>query len=130
MACHSCGCSGDYNCAGCSGYSTAEASDCCNCGNALISRCRMVAADIAALTRRINELEDYLEAYPDDRLAQCMVCEARRKLAAREAEYRANCTGCSTNCGAVDGSSCGCGCGCGCGDISPAGCGCGCGAEN
>lgn len=112
IPCCNCGCNCNCNCNGCNS----------SCNN--LYRCNCLKKYIAQLTQKINEYSCYLEANPCDKLAACLVCEAKRELAAVKEVYCREClshdTGgiCSDDCGCNSGcdcdNSCGCNCGCNC----------------
>ena len=73
-----CNCGCDCNCCDSCGCSC----NCCNSSCNLLYKCNCLKKYIASLTQRINEYSAYLEANPCDKLAACLVCEAKQELAA------------------------------------------------
>ena len=114
--CCGCGCNDTCNC-------TCNCNNCCNCcscncncncnsGCNQLYKCNCLRKYIASLTQRINEYSAYLEANPCDRLAACLVCEAKQELAAAKNYYCQHCNTSGTDCLCNEDCNCGCDCGC------------------
>ena len=107
-----CGCGCDCNC-GCNCNCGCGCNCNCNCGCNLLYRCNCLKRYIAQLTQRINEYSAYLDTNPCDKLAACLVCEAKKELAAVKEYYCSicNCDGKDCICNAPD-DNCDCCCCC------------------